>query len=579
MSKENLFSLTINTLIFIIITILLVKLVILHYKGGKSMSLTIRDALNFGGLKKCRLVAGSKGLSNTILHANSMEIPDIEPWLTKGELLVTTGYALKSSSINLIDLINIVYRTHASGIAIKTRFIGPFSKEAIKLADELGVPLIEMPDNLSFVEVLTPLVKSIVDEHHSRLEYSQTIHNKFIDLELNGGGFNAISSVLYTLLKLPNAIVNSNFEIETIKSISGSNANSLNYFCSKLLSVPSILNFKNKPIAFYRDSETNILYKIRKISNKDKIHGYLILEEDDNIQNEMADIIIDHATTAIALEFSKKTALDEQMKLIGNHFYLDIIAGNIKTEEEAKLRAFNLKWPSPPLRLAIFDVDQFDTIIKNKDEFYIQELKELILNTIRFHLKSSIKNFAIIPRSDSFTCLLPHTCKKEELTKCINSIQSKIKANLHIELTVGVSGVFDSYTSLNEANKEAREAIKISRLIESNSKFIFIENNRLEQALFQVSSNDIIQKYVYDTIFILEDYDKRNGSQLLETLNQLILSMGIKTQAAQNLFLHRNTLMYRIKKIEHLTGYNLSDKNDLLSLAVAMKFYPFVTKK
>ena len=60
------------------------------------------------------------------------------------------------------------------------------------------------------------------------------------------------------------------------------------------------------------------------------------------------------------------------MKLIDNHFYLDIIVGNIKTEEEAKLRAFNLKWPSPPLRLAIFDVDQFDIIIKNKDEFYIQ---------------------------------------------------------------------------------------------------------------------------------------------------------------------------------------------------------------
>ena len=543
------------------------------------MSLTIRDALNFGGLKKCKLVAGSKGLSNIILHANSMEIPDIEPWLTKGELLITTGYALKSSSINLIDLINIVYRTHASGIAIKTRFIGPFSKAAIELADELGVPLIEMPDNLSFVEVITPLVKSIIDEHHSRLEYSQTIHNKFIDLELNGGGFSAISSVLCTLLKLPNAIVDSNFELETIKAPSGKYTDTLNYFCSKLLSSPSILNFKNRPIIFYNDIETSNSYKIRKISNKDKIHGYLILEDDCNIQNEMADIIIDHATTAIALEFSKKTALDEQMKLIGNHFYLDIIAGNIKTEEEAKLRAFNLKWPSPPLRLAIFDVDQFDIIIKNKDEFYIQELKDIILNAIRLHLKALTKNFTIIPRSDSFTCLIPHTCQKEELSRCIDNIQDTIQSNLHIYLTVGISSIFNSYTELHEANKEAREAIKISRLTHSNSKSIFIENNRLEQALLQVSDNDSIQKYIYNTIFIIENYDKQNGSQLLETLNQLILCMGVKTQAAQNLFLHRNTLMYRIKKIEHLTGYNLSNKNDLLSLAIAMKFYPFVAKK
>lgn len=542
------------------------------------MSLTIKDALNFGGLKKCRLIAGKKGLSNIVLHANSMEIPDIEPWLTKGELLITTGYALNNASLNLIDLINIIHRTKASGIAIKTRFIGPFSVEAIELADKLGVPLIEMPDDLPFVEVLTPLVKAIIDEHHSRLEFSQTIHNKFIDLELSGGGFNAISSVMCTLLKTPNAIVNATFEIETIEYPKEACSNNLENFCANLSNLHTILNFKDKPIIFYEDDQTNTMYRIRKISNKNETYGYLILQEDREVKNEMADIIIDHATTAIALEFSKQHALSEQMKLIGNHFFLDILAGNIKSEEEAKLRAFNLKWPSPPLRLVIFDVDQFDKIIKNKDEPYIQNLKEFILNTIKLYFKKITETFTVIPKSDSFTCLIPNTCSEKTLAKCIEEIQTKLNFKLSINFTVGISSVFYSYTSLIEANKESREAIKISRLTNGNSKPIFIENKRLEQALLQVANNEYIENYIHSTIAVLEKYDKENDSELLETLNQLILCMGVKTKAAEKLFLHRNTLMYRIKKIEYLTGYDLSNKDDLLSLAVAMKFYPFIKK-
>ena len=543
------------------------------------MALTIGDALKFGGLKKCKLLSGSGGLSNIILHANSMEVPDIEPWITPGELIITTGYALKNSSLTLVDLINIVHRTKASGIAIKTRYIGIISNEAIVLADKLNIPLIEMPDDLSFVDVITPLVKTIIDEHHSRLEYSQTIHDKFIDLEINGGGFKAISSVMFTLLNQPNAIVNVNFEIEASKSTDKRSLGDLNKFCTKLFYSKATINFKDKPITFYKDTDTNISYLIRKIVNKNSIYGYLILQEETKMKNEMSDIIIDHATTAIALEFSKKLAIKEQMKLMDNHFFLDILTGNIKSEDEAKLRAFSLNWPSLPLKLAIFDIDKFDKIIKDKEEFYIQELKESILNYINFHLKNLNKNCTIIPKSDSFTCLIPGNCKISDINTTLSKIQSELYDKLNVTTTVGISSSFKSYIEMKNANKDARDAIKISRLTNCSSEPIFIEYKRLEQAILETSENSSIRNYVNDTIAILEKYDNENNSELLETLNQLILCMGVKTKAAQNLFLHRNTLMYRIKKIEDLIGYDLSDKNQLLSLAIAIKFYPFIKNR
>lgn len=189
------------------------------------------------------------------------------------------------------------------------------------------------------------------------------------------------------------------------------------------------------------------------------------------------------------------------------------------------------------------------------------------------------KNCTIIPKSDSFTCLIPGNCENSDITITLSKIQSELDKNLNITTTVGVSSNFTSYIEIKDANKDAREAIKISRLTNCNSEPIFIESKRLEQAILQISENNSIKNYVNNTISVLEKYDNENNSELLETLNQLILCMGVKTKAAQNLFLHRNTLMYRIKKIEDLIGYDLSDKNQLLSLAIAIKFYPFIKNR
>lgn len=53
--------------------------------------LTVREAMKTGGLSKCRLLAGEAGLDNAITCVDCMEVPNIEPWLRSGELLITTA--------------------------------------------------------------------------------------------------------------------------------------------------------------------------------------------------------------------------------------------------------------------------------------------------------------------------------------------------------------------------------------------------------------------------------------------------------------------------------------------------------
>ena len=127
------------------------------------MELTVERALHVGALAQCKLLGGSSGVERIIQWVDTMEIPEITPWLKKNELLITTGYAIKNEAGALMELLRDLHRAQAAGIAIKTRFLGSISSEAVALADTLQIPLIEIPPDIPFIDITHPLMKALVD--------------------------------------------------------------------------------------------------------------------------------------------------------------------------------------------------------------------------------------------------------------------------------------------------------------------------------------------------------------------------------------------------------------------------------
>ena len=88
------------------------------------MSVTVREALAMKEWKDCRLIAGEEGLDREIHYIDSMEVPDIIPWLKKDELLITTAYAVRDSEEQLLNIIRALGKNQSAGIALKTKFLG-----------------------------------------------------------------------------------------------------------------------------------------------------------------------------------------------------------------------------------------------------------------------------------------------------------------------------------------------------------------------------------------------------------------------------------------------------------------------
>jgi PucR family transcriptional regulator, purine catabolism regulatory protein len=537
------------------------------------LSITVEDALKIGAMKFCKLIAGKNGLYRTVSYIDTMEVPNIKPWLKKNLLLITTGYAIKDNADALSDLIWELKKADAAGLAVKTRFLGGISDKTIELSNRLGVPLIEIPKDVAFVDITMPLIKAIVDEHNKNLKFSERMNQKFLELELNDSGFHGIAKTLSNLIGLPIVIVSRSFSVLATSDEKG-------YLIPDSVIEPdSQGNPRLSSLISSQINRKDILQRltvpayseifVRSIAVKKQVCAYICIISRSHSLEDMQLIALNHAATSVALEISKLQKLEEHLNFLQNSLFLDILAGNVKSKDEAKGRANLLHWPDPPIRVAVVNINNFESVCKNISEEQVQKLKENIYHLIRNHL--SFKNAIVMIYSDNFVVLLPNSLPASELKLTFEKLCILIKKQYHISVTVGISDFCGSYLDLSVQYEEACDAIAIARTMDSDGPVQVIDNVRLEQAMLKSCSTSYFRKYVTDTIGKLEQYDREHGTNLTNTLDVLIQNMGARQKAAEKLFIHRNTLANRISRIEEITGLDLSQNENLFRLGFALK--------
>lgn len=546
------------------------------------MSITVADALQIGGMSRCKLLAGSSGLGRNVSYIDTMEIPNIQPWLKKNLLMITTGYAIRNDISALPRLISDLYKADAAGLAIKTRFLGDIPSETIRLADQLAVPLIEIPHEIPFIELTMPLLKAILGEHNRNLEFSEQMNRKFLELELNNGGFDSIAKALANLIDFSVVIASRSFSV-----LAFSEENELPI--PPALIMPDAnggLKLSEHVCSCLADAQSDTLISpeisgigrlmVRRVVIRKQICGYICVIVRDQTLDDMQLIVLHHAATSVALEVSKLQKLDEHIRFMQNSLLIDLLAGNVKSATEAESRAKLLRWPALPARLALVDVDRFGTVIHNFSEEKIQNLKESLLQMISECLSPCHYSYMVLIYGNSFVILLADDFPTQELTRTFNIIFGLIKNRYNISVTIGISDSRESYVELPVSYEEACDAIAVSRIASSNGPVQIISDIRFEQALLKCCSTEYFRQYVQNTIGKLEQYDQQHDTDLTKTLDILIENMGARQMTAEKLYIHRNTLANRLNKIEKITGLDLSKNENLYRLGFALRIRYYV---
>lgn len=129
------------------------------------MSITCNAILSMPALKKeIRLLAGAKGLNNVIRWTHVLESSEVIQFLQGNELTFLTGVHIGSDENELVSVIERLAAQHVAGLVVNTgKYIVAVPDKAIEKADELGLPLFEIPWEVHLVDITKLIGAAIIE--------------------------------------------------------------------------------------------------------------------------------------------------------------------------------------------------------------------------------------------------------------------------------------------------------------------------------------------------------------------------------------------------------------------------------
>lgn len=164
----------------------------------------------------------------------------------------------------------------------------------------------------------------------------------------------------------------------------------------------------------------------------------------------------------------------------------------------------------------------------------------------------------------------------EELTKLAISIEDTIKSELMVRCVIGIGTVCRQIKELGTVYKEAQVAIEVGKVFETEKTIITYENLGIGRLIYQLPTTMC-------EMFLQEVFKKSSIDSLdretLDTIFKFFENNLNVSETSRKLFVHRNTLVYRLEKIKKLTGLDLRGFDHAVIFKVALMVRKYLASR
>lgn len=555
------------------------------------MAVKVREVLALPSYSQARLLAGAGGLDNSISTVDVIEVPDAEKWMHGGEFLVTAGYAFKDCRERLVDLVRGLAARGSAALAIKTqRFLKTIPQEVLDAAEQLNFPIIDVPPHIPFVELTTPVLAQVLASQTLLLEGVTEVHKRLARVVLDGGGLAAVAGGLADALGNPVLIEDEQlrplaWHIPDSMAASFSEQEFRRTFSSQLWNelvrdgVAGRLEKALGPVTWPDETDGGargaITRLIAPIVIDRRIKGYVTVLGVKMPYKDMAELHLEQATIVAALELAKERAVEEAKARTQEDLMQDLLTGNFDNPEILISRAASFGWdllrPLVAISLDIDIPDEFYLGNSESERVQIHLLKERCLRAAReaaclFDYKAIVSS-----RSDSIVILI-NLPEKEKVLRAAEVIQARVAGQAkELSVTAGVGSEIRTVSDIQRTYKESRQASRIGKLLGRGDRVFHFSDLGLYRLLFDLADKPEMQALCKETIGPLVQYDQDHGTNLCDTLEKFLGLSGNRKNTADELFIHRNTLNYRLRKIRDILGFDPQHPELRLKVMLALQ--------
>lgn len=298
---------------------------------------------------------------------------------------------------------------------------------------------------------------------------------------------------------------------------------------------------------------------IAPIVAKGMARGFLSLIAATNAWNTFDRRVAEQSAAACALEMAKAKAVSEAEKRVRGGFVDALLAGSLSPLEAvrwAKRDKYN-----PDGRHAVIVADW-----AKKEHPTYRRLETLIHGLGHSNILTHAHEDEIV----IFGRLEPRQ-GIDSARHIADSIRRQTQAEFpNAPLAIGIGRPVDALTGLRDSYREARQALSMARRLADPNPLYFGEL-KVYRLLFLLEHHPELASFCHEIIGTLIEYDRTQGTALIETLTAYFAHKGNLSQTSEALFIHRNTLIYRLERVREISGLDLDNPETRLSIELALR--------
>ncbi|MGL5513539.1 MAG: PucR family transcriptional regulator [Sporomusa sp.] len=535
------------------------------------VGVSLRGMLMLPSLKRVRVIAGSGGLDNIVRSVNIMEVPDIVDWIKEGELLLTTVYSIRDDSTAQLRLIPELAARKLAGLAIKPgRYIEKISNGMIEQANEFNFPLLEIPYDVPFPDLINPILCEISNQQLALIQHTDKVHVELNRVLLEGGNMQDIAKVLVT------SVHNNLTIIQTV--------------CNEAVVVPEEYESDHPDIKRFimtngrfgtgigqgkviLDGKKTGYFRTAICVGK-KWYGTISVLETKGSLSRCDEVTIERTATVAALVLVNHLAVTAVERRYYNEFLNEILIADPGQEQNLRGRARNLGIDlQQPYVVAITCSPQ------KKDEW--DDEQQLISQLIIQELREQFPVVATGFRLDNIVMLVPWP--KDATAKEIDKVLQGIKITLEQIIArvdrlpekepkyIGVGRMGFGISGIQKSYREAMQALQVGRKVWPQEYICYYDSLGVWRLLGNIQDKRELQLFINETLGKIISYDQEKGAELLKTLEVYFECNGKLKKVTEKMFVHYNTILYRLDRIQQINGISLEDASACLNLQLAIQ--------
>ena len=501
------------------------------------------------------------------ISSNSLYILNLKTFDVAKDNIINTVTKLSDKEITLI-----LYNDNGNIIIDKN-----ITKIFIQYGNKYKISIIYIISNKPVLEITNLLLMQVNQSHLNELTQTREIYNKFSYFSLKELGLEAIINYFKKSIGNPVAV----FDIDS-KCIASTDKYLDKYFEIKSSAVRKNcynLYYLTQKVCICKDDiEQEITQIFFPINIHKNAKAYVCVFETEKTLKDIDYFSLEVAATATLIEMKKRIAMKTAEERFVNNLIYDLINNKIDDEgillERSELIGLNVNEKYLVILLEITNPSKIK--LKNKS-LKFEDINDKIFTLASrkiFHKNPYCK---VAKLSNTVITLWPLGKQDVHINlTCIKDVYGNIQKEIiqeykDISIVVGIGKPVDNLKLIYKSYREAKDAIILGATNYSKNAIISFKDLGVLRLISKVEDRNSLLEIIPEGLVDLKRYDDKNNTQLLETLRVYLECNGNASKAAQVLYVHYKTILYRLEKVNKVCNINLDDYYDRLEVEIGLK--------